>query len=311
MSKRTKSVIGILVTVIIIIVLMIPAGYILDPKYAQDGIDAIRAFYSVEKNSLDVIVYGSSRSWKGCDTRVMYEDYGLNAYNYSANWLCINTVSLFLQDSLKTQKPQIVCIETGLVNYIEKDVELDGQVYYTKYMHPSKAKRNFLKQCFGDNKERYLSYMFPLIMFHDNWSVIGKENFSKSNYKYYIGTRGFCPSTDVRDFTFADYNGFTEEPIREDCMQTLNEMVNVCRENDIQILFFTIPCALEYRHSDAMSEFAAENGCTYLNLYEHIDEMGLDEKTDIMDEEHLNENGAGKVGAYLSQYIINHYELTD
>lgn len=298
-------------TASLIILLMIPAGYILDPKYAQDGIDAIRAFYSVEENSLDVIVYGSSRSWKGCDTRVMYNDYGLNAYNYSANWLCINTVSLFLQDSLKTQKPQIACIETGLVNYIEKDIELDGQVYYTKYMHPSKAKRNFLKQCFGNHKERYLSYIFPLIMFHDNWSVMGKENFSKSNYKYYLNTRGFCPSRDVRDYVFADYTTFTEEPIREDCMQVLNEMVSVCRENDIQIIFFTIPCALEYRHSEAMSQFASENGCAYLNLYEHIDEMGLDEKTDIMDEEHLNESGAGKVGEYLSKYILDNYELSD
>ena len=60
-----------------------------------------------------------------------------------------------------------------------------------------------------------------------------------------------------------------------------------------------------------MNRFAYENGCAYLNLYEHIDEMGLDEKTDILDEEHLNENGARKVGEYLSKYITDNYELAE
>ena len=74
------------------------------------------------------MIYGSSRAWKGCDTTVMADEYGLSAYNYGCNWQAINTTALFLQDSLLTQTPKVVCIETGLVDDIEKNTGMDGQI---------------------------------------------------------------------------------------------------------------------------------------------------------------------------------------
>ena len=60
-----------------------------------------------------------------------------------------------------------------------------------------------------------------------------------------------------------------------------------------------------------MREFALENECDYINLFEYTDEMGFDYKTDLRDIEHLNDSGSGKVAKFLSEYIINNHLISD
>ena len=308
-KSRIMKTLGCVLTFAVIVLLVLVFGYFLDPKYAQDGIDVVKAFEQLEDDSLDVIVYGSSRAWKGVDTGVMYKDYGLEAYNYSANWLSLNTTLLFLQNSLKSQKPKVACIETGLVDQIEKDVDLDGQIYCTRYMRASKEKREFLKTCFGNNPERYLSYYFPLIMFHDNWSSISKENFIKPDTERFINSRGFYSTNGSEPFDAPDYLNFVQEDLSAESIETLDEMVSVCKANNIHVIFFTCPYADQYHYSDALKKYSEKNGCDYINLFEYTDEMGLDFSEDLKDSGHLNDKGAAKTASFLAKYIMEKYSI--
>lgn len=57
------------------------------------------------------------------------------------------------------------------------DVNLNGEICYTRGIRESKDKQDYLKQCFGTDKRRYLSYYIPLYAFHDNWvDLIGSRN---------------------------------------------------------------------------------------------------------------------------------------
>ena len=46
-------------------------------------------------------------------------------------------------------------------------------------------------------------------------------------------------------------------------------------------------------------KYAQENGCVYFNLFEYMDELGIDCETDFGDEGHLNNSGAVKVADFL------------
>ncbi|WP_092330989.1 hypothetical protein [Butyrivibrio sp. YAB3001] len=48
-----------------------------------------------------------------------------------------------------------------------------------------------------------------------------------------------------------------------------------------------------------------------MDLFDYVDEMGIDTKTDFADKGHLNNDGAKKVSDFLGEYLVNHYELTD
>ncbi len=309
MNKAITNIVGVIITAFLTFSLILYMGFLLAPAKSKDGLDVIKAFHSLEDNSLDVIVYGSSHAWKGCDTRVMRDKYSIEAYNYSCYWQKMNTTALFIKDSLRTQSPKVVCIETFHVNSVMQDSDLQGEIYYTKNMKNFDGKQDYLKQCFGNDIERYASYYFPIIMFHDNWNSITSENFSNQGYKRFIENAGFSPSNDIYQCNLPDYKNFPQLEIDESAIKTLDEIVRVCKEKNIQIIFYTCPWEGEFNYSDALAEYAAKNGCTYLDLFQYYEETGLDGNTDLNDSGHLNTSGAEKVAAFLGKYIVENYSF--
>lgn len=309
LKKNFKNIIGVIITLLLTVSLVQYMGHRLDPAWSQDGYDVIEAFHSLEEDTLDVIVYGSSHAWKGCDTRVMWDKYGLNAYNYGCNWQVLNTTKLFFEDSLRTQTPKVVCVETYLVNNLLRNTNMDGQIYYTRAIPFFDGKIEYIMQCFGRDPERYLSYVFPLVMFHDNWTNINSENYLMQGHQRFVDSRGYFIQTAANPFEPVDYASFPQYELNEDCKAILDEMVKACEEEGTEIVFFTCPYAGEYNYNNAMKRYAEENDCTYLNLFEYTDKMGFDWETDLADGGHLNVNGAGKVAAFLGEYIVENYDI--
>lgn len=314
MKQNIKRITSCLITVVLIICLVKYMGYRLDPAWSQDGFDVVDAYHSLENDSLDVIVYGSSRAWKGFDTRVLNKKYGISSYNYGCNWQAINTILLFLQDSLTTQTPKVVCIETGLVDLIEQDTNLDGQIYYSSEIPTSKEKIEYLTTCFGkkiDGKhiERYISYMFPLIMFHENWNSITYENYLNNGYQRFVDSTGYCEGSNVYECTIPDYKTFEQSELSEDSKAILDKMVAECKERNIDIIFYTCPYEGNYNYGKAMEDYAVENNCIYLNLFVNLEETGIDGSTDFQDAGHLNSSGASKLADYIGKYIYDNYDI--
>ena len=307
MKTKVKHAVEIILTAVLTVFLALKVGVLLDPEWSGDGFDVVNAFHSLEDNSLDVIVYGSSHAWKGCDTRVMREKYNLAAYNYGCNWQAINTSLLFLEDSLRTQSPKVVCVETYHVNFVIQDVQLDGQIYYTKAISDFPGKREFLKKVFGKHVGRYVTYVFPLMMFHENWKNMYSENWRNPGYERFVTSTGFCESGFGQPYKKESFKTFGKAPINEEAIEILNRIVKVCAEKDIKLIFFTCPFIGENYYSCALEEYAKKNGCMYVDLFQHMDEMQFDPETDMNDGAHLCNSGAAKVADYLGGFILQNY----
>lgn len=312
MKTITKRMVSCLLIIIILIFSINYVGNLLNPDWTDGAINAVKAFHTLPENSVEVIIYGSSHAWKGLDTMEMYKQYGIGAYNYGCNWQRINTTSLFFEDSLRTQSPKVVLIETYRVAEILKDTDLTGEIYYTKAIDSFEAKDRYLQQCFGDDKERYLSYYMPLIMFHENWKDIDVENFSEgTTVETYLKNMGYNGSESVVPVEIVDSEIFMQEEIGNDALEILDNIVEKCDENDIQLIFYTVPYEGQFNYSKAMKNYAEKNGCVYLDLFEKMNEVGIDSNTDFQDDTHLNDSGAKKVADYLGAYIVGNCDVTD
>ena len=309
MKKILSALTGILITAALILGLSTYLGYRLDPMYTQNSIDAIDAFHELPENSLDAIVYGSSHAWKGCDARPLSETCGINAYNYGCNWQALNTTLLFLEDSFRTQSPRFILIDTFRVDNIKENADLDGEIYYTRRISPFEGKREYLRQCFGHDIGKYINYYLPLTVFHENWTQITKENFAEPSLQEWKDRKGYNASSTVETFEIPDPAGFEQKELSQRAIKILDQMVETSRENDAEIIFFTCPWAGEYCYGDALEKYASEKGCVYLDLFQYMDEMGLDGEKDLRDEGHLNDSGAAKVGSFLGNYIKENYNI--
>lgn len=314
MQLKLRRIGGFLATTCLTVFLIVCAGQIVRPIVDCDTcIDTINTFHEMPENSFEVIGYGSSHMWKGVNAMEMYESYGVGAYNYGANWQALNTTLLFMQDSFKTQSPKVVLIECFKVDAILKDSDVTGEIYYTRALPESREKFEFLKQCFGDDKERWLSYYMPLCGFHNNWSNLTSESFMwNSSTTDYAKTMG-SELWDLYGYAaFPDSNTLPQWELPAESIEILDQMVSLCKENDAEIIFFTIPHQGQYVYNDAMTRYAEANDCVYLNMFESelINQMDL-RGEDYYDLGHTNRIGATKVANYLASYIVENYDVTD
>lgn len=313
MKKVIKNLIGFVITVVLIIGGINRLGYLTRPTNTDITINAIDTFHDMPENSFEVIGYGSSHMWRGLSPIQLYNGYGIGAYNYGCNWQKINTTLLFLKDSLKTQSPKVVLIETYFVNEHKADVEIDGEIYYTTAIEDNEDKKLYLEQCFGSDKDRYLSYYVPLCAFHDNWTNLTEASFEK-DFAYtfdFYKTMGLYEFDNVTPVTIPDPSTFRQSELSDETIEVLDEMVETCNENGIEIIFYTAPWQGEYEYGAAMQKYAEQNECAYINMFECVSEIGLDENIDFSDEGHLNISGSAKVSDYLGNYIVNNYDVTD
>ena len=310
MKRIINALLSCIATLSLLIAMIAGLGHILRPTNTDSAITAIRTFHNQPENSFDVIGYGSSHMWMGFDAKTMEEKYGISAYNYGCNWQHINTTELFIKDSFRTQSPKVILVELFMVNHVLNDVEMEGEVYYTRAISDFEGKREYLKQCFGDDKERYLAYYMPLCAFHENWTNLKAKSFkSIASDTDYNATKGSVLNENIVPMKIADYTTFEQLELEEASLKVLDNIVNLCRENGTEIIFYVQPYGFGYNYSDAMTKYAQDNDCVFIDMYKIAAEVGIDENTDYCDNEHLNKYGAYKVADYLGKYILENYNL--
>ena len=317
MKDKIKKITGCVVTIGLILLGISKLNVLLRPTDTDSTLYRIYAYDDLPENSIEVMIYGSSHAFTGIKSMDMYELYGIGAYNNGTNWEHINTTKLFILDSFKKQTPKLAVIETFHVGDVLENVDMNGEIFYTTYMEPSEERTSFLKQCFGDSLERWLSYYMPLCAFHENWVSLTEASFRKVNQITYAGsiekTRSYMGFSSSKTVTVIDSlkTNRKQKEFSENALAELDDIIKICKEKGTQILFVTVPYQDGFAYSDAMRYYAEKNGADYLNLFDYLDEIDIDPKTDFKDSGHLNTAGATKVTAFLSSYINQHYDLTD
>lgn len=81
------------------------AAYVLTPKYDY-GICSMLNLYRQPENSVDVLAVGTSLFYAGINTNVLWDEYGIAAYNLCSAeqpfWVSYYTI----REALKTQRPR-------------------------------------------------------------------------------------------------------------------------------------------------------------------------------------------------------------
>lgn len=286
-------------------------GKALTPRSTTGNQYAVDAFHSLPENSIEVIGYGSSHIFKGLDCKEMYNNYGIGIYNYGNNWQSIDTTKLFIEDSLRTQSPKVILIETFNINKTHAIGVLDGELLSTYSMPNFDKKSQFLSKQFDSDLENMFGYYIPLFAVHDTWSNMEESAVNSSHtLEKYLHEMGFSRYSKTKKVELGDYTS-KSLPLKKDSIKTLDSIVEICKEKNIQIIFYTAPMGHEYYYCDSIKNYAAQNGCAYINFFELYDEVGFDGSKDFIDGGHVNEKGAQKIANYLGKYISENYSVTD
>lgn len=311
----------------------------------------LRYFAGEKKNSIDVLLLGTSHIARGILPMEMYERYGIKSYNLATSGQPIEMTYYTLEEAIKTQKPKAVVWDVSSL------YSHDADSWYWKIvlneMNVSKNKKlavkEYLKQ-YEDYGETMASLMIPLLEYHTRWKEIEKQDFEfLSSNKRYFSKGGQINSYILRGVSVNDMNlavedmmGNTVKEVREynnhvfHGWQEQNELYSVsiidsnkewavrikelCDANHIQLLAVKVPNAyMPQQYSSAWTierykktqAFCEEVGITYFDMLYDVD-FGIDFERDSYDGGmHLNLYGARKASEGLGNYLKEHYQLSE
>lgn len=158
---------------------------IIRAKFIGDSTTIVNGFYAEKKNDIDVIVIGSSNSFCTVNPIVLYDQYGIAAYDFGSSSQPMNISALYLKEALKRQKPKVVALEVNMMTGGSINTKNESAFRWGYTDIPlSFDKLKCIYQSLGCVDAEYFSYVFPVFRYHDRWKEL-----SKIDYTYFFGDR--------------------------------------------------------------------------------------------------------------------------
>ena len=287
----------------------------------------LQGFYMEEKNSLDMVLIGSSENYAGYSPVLAYEEQGFTSYSYVLSGTDFSLFEEQLDEVLQVQSPQMIVVDIGEMhraNRSSKDTLLRQMVAAAPF---SEHKVQMIRE-HGD-PDQILSYWFPFWVNHGKMTPKTVYDYVRLNAA--IRKRGFTLLKGNVTFTgtgenwdgpyvtpWRNTNGdYSVAELSQEVLDTCRDVVAVCRKHpDIQFLFINTPhriandeMYLSYQTINAMGEYLRAEGYDFINMESMADKLGLIPETDFYNNAHLNQYGQYKLTRFLSQTLVEEYGL--
>ncbi len=268
-------------------------------------------FYSMEKNSLDMICIGNSAAYRFINNPWIWENTGITSYNLSVGAMPMASYPYIIEEAEKTQSPELFIIEVrdALVEY-----NADDRLIYahrvTDGMNFSLVRDQTVRTLVP--MQDFLNTEFDLLMYHDNWENLTADQLAYIDNKEKLPMMGWDDVFRIepmeRPSSYEDVTWRGElDPEKE---KALTRLLEYCRDHEVPVLFMESPCTLTREQAamnNTIADRIAEYGFPFLNLNHYYDEIGLDFDTDYYNSCHVNSWGARKVTSFLISYLKEHY----
>lgn len=312
---RKRNIISIILFWVILIVLyeMISIVFSVNDSPSQMN---VQGFFMEQKDSLDVLMIGSSEVYSDYSPAIAWENYGYTSYDLSMGAAPTNLYKDMIKKGLERQNPKLIVI--SLNGYLhgssdfENPVQLHRWIDNVPYIYGRKDSVDSLLK--GQGKGQFY---FNMAFSHVNWKrpiSLAKNTLEKSimtlNKQSYL--KGFCTvsgsdkGTQMGELQNIDFDNGCEDALRE-------LLVYLQAQNIEKVLFVRFPHQRKFENPEAIDKIGSiisEYGYDILNLNDKSKELGIDVPADYSDAEHLNINGMEKMTEYLGKYIINKYDVS-
>ncbi|MDR1822169.1 MAG: DUF1574 domain-containing protein [Oscillospiraceae bacterium] len=288
---------------------------LLMPKY-MDGVydGAMPKEYYAEPKDHSVIFLGDCEVYENFSPIELWREYGISSYIRGGAQQLVWHSYYLLEDTLRYEKPDVVVLSIFAMQYGEPKNEaynrlnLDG-------LRLSLSKINAARVS-ATSGESALSYVFPILRFHDRW-----QELNLTDLQYYFGTKkvghnGYLMKNEVKPVDYipdtSNKSGSSFSPLAWEYLDKTREL---CEKNGITLVLIKAPTlwpAWYPEFETQMEDYAEKYGLTYFNMLESVEEIGLDWNTDTYDAgQHMNLPGAEKCARWLGGRLLELTALPD
>ena len=312
MKKKLFSTIAFL----IILAFLLGSAYKILYFKDEEGILSLKHMYKQPDNRIDVLFLGSSHCFMSVNTKTLYDEYGIAGYILGGPNQPIWNSYYYLSEALRTQKPGMVLLECFSA------ARVSDQMEYSMLVKNNVAIRNPLNRIasiFTSMPPGQVDdFLFDYRLYHTRYYTVTRRDFpaeqARARHRYFTGmiTSFLYTPLDPPEPNSPD----NIIPIREKEEIYIRKIVELCHQNDIPVMLFLAPFVYkpgEIRPLNYVRQLAAELGVDYIdyNSEENYARIGMDFRTDMMNEGHLNWYGSIKFTHVLAEDILTAVDLPD
>lgn len=271
-------------------------------------------FYSLDKNSIDVIYLGSSSMYHGISPLKIWSEVGVTGFDLGSStqrpWVSL----YFLEEALKTQKPKVIILDmyawmwrggAGAEAHAHKAYD------YTNFsIEKIKSVQRTLKDP-GFDCGNIFSYIMPAFRYHSRWNDLERKDFRQSVISPYKGMALGYAENDCTD-AFSRFDTVREYSADVSVVEYFQKIVDLCNKNDIELVLIKLP-VYEWGeiYSRQIAEFSEKNNLTFIDFNYMMEDLQIDVVSDFTDGSHLNVKGAEKISTWLAQWLVKNCSFID
>jgi len=315
MKKNIVRIVGFL---LILSIVILKLNDVVAFKYT-DGVTQMEYFYELPKAQVDVLVLGSSHAFVDVNPEILYDEYGLAAYDLCGSMQPMWNTYYYMKEALKYQTPKLIVLDVyRLVEAFpySKESKIVKNTYGMRFSH---NKYESIKASLSEeDKGDLLLHMVEFPSYHSRYVDLTAEDFDRSlvvdeSYK------GAHPVTEVAPMERPELAHVTETiEIEPKTMEYFEKILSLANEKDIPVFLINAPYIMtedDKKVFNTLEEYLAAqtkyDNVFYVDFNRMYDEMQIDFAADFADPNHLNVNGLGKFNHALGACIKENYELPD
>ncbi|MPM10506.1 hypothetical protein SDC9_56838 [bioreactor metagenome] len=267
------------------------------------------SYLKEEKNSIDVMYFGSSITYCDVIPAVIWDNSGLSAYVMAGPEQTIPISYYYIKEATRTQHPKMIFLEvTG--------------VFFKQYQNYTKVNIGYMPWTLNRlaatfnaaERSEWAGLLFPLYNYHSRWDTLEHTDIE-------IGLFGYG-ADDLAGYTFLNASTEVNEvKLRGEVLDKenydrnigfLQKIAALCKEQDIKLVFYIAPTywILSDEHTAMLKDsISGIEGVTFIDFNDSIADLKLDCRQDFFDLPHLNYRGAEKFSARLAGMLRTDYNL--
>lgn len=289
-------------------------AFVLTPKNDY-GICSMQNLYFQEPDSVDVLVVGTSLAYAGVNTNVLWQEYGIAAYDLCSAEQPFWVSYYYLQEALKFQHPKLIVLDAKPAIY-DRDFSREGRtILSTSGIRSPFARIQAIRACVGDEEALDFALVYPKL--HSRYDQLTLSDF---RYPADNGGRGKL----WKGYIEQDTTEHVQRPslVWVDTKRNMNDrqeeyarrIFELAGEKEIPIVLMGFPCpdyAADHMYYNALGAVAKEYDVPFVNYNNPDLRFGLRYSSDFADWQHLNIKGSVTFSKKLGMDLQQDFGIPD
>lgn len=314
-SRKTKTVITVISSVMVFLLAFFGLQRLVTPKYASGIVEGgfVREYYA-DKPDHDVIFIGDCEVYENFSPITLYREYGINSYIRGSAEQYIFQSYYLLEDTFRYEKPKVVVFNIQSLQFSSSRSEAYNRMTIDG-MKWSKYKLGAINASKTD-EESVIEYIFPILRYHSRITELEADDFKYFFTNKKVSHNGYYMRVDVRPVgAIPAVKPLPDYSFDQDSWDYLDKIADACAREGVQLVLIKAPSIFPHWYDEwdeQVKEYAAKRALPYYNMIELADEIGLDYSTDTYDGGlHMNLSGAEKCARWIGRILVDEYNLAD